>query len=397
MPANDHKNYRNTLLKRIGNLSTLQRKKCVTELARNGDDGLGITREKWDQQPYLLACINGVVDLQTGTLLNGKPEQYLKTVCPTEYHENAGKPEQFQRFLSDIFREDKELIEYIQRLLGCALLGKVSEHILPIFWGQGRNGKSTLFNIIGHILGPLAGPVEAELLLQQTRSRSSAGASPDLVDLRGKRIVWANETNENRKFDAGRVKWLVGGDMIVGRSLYAKNLCRFEPTHSLFLITNNKPHAPSDDFAFWQRVHLIPFTVAFVDKPREQHERKINRHLYESLTGEAQEILKWLVEGCIHYQKFGLNPPSAVLSATEEYRSEEDLLRPFIDEYCRVDSQASVQAGDLYKAYGSYCDKYNNKKMNQTSFGRKMGKRFHKNKAGRHTKYTGIELSNDTS
>ena len=43
-------------MKRIRDLQTLSRKKNVLELARIGADGLGITGEEWDRDPWLLGC-----------------------------------------------------------------------------------------------------------------------------------------------------------------------------------------------------------------------------------------------------------------------------------------------------------------------------------------------------
>src|SRR4030042_2075494 len=72
-------------------------------------------------------------------------------------------------------------------------------------------------------------------------TRSSAGPSPDIVDLKGLRMAFAAETEEGQRFSASRVKWLTGGDQLVGRNLNEKRQVRFDPTHTIFLLTNNKP------------------------------------------------------------------------------------------------------------------------------------------------------------
>ncbi|MFQ8736225.1 MAG: hypothetical protein ACLSAH_09580 [Bilophila wadsworthia] len=38
-----------------------------------------------DKQYYSLPCPNGVVDLRTGDLRDGRPEDYLLNACLTEY------------------------------------------------------------------------------------------------------------------------------------------------------------------------------------------------------------------------------------------------------------------------------------------------------------------------
>ena len=55
-----------------------------------------------------------------------------------------------------------------------------------------------------------------------------------------------------------RVKWLTGNDTITGRNPHDRYEVSFKPSHTLFLLTNHKPHAPADDFAFWERMILFP-------------------------------------------------------------------------------------------------------------------------------------------
>ena len=65
----------------------------------------------------------------------------LKTFCPVNYSDHAACP-QFEKAVSQMFQENKELILFIQRLFGMALIGKVVEHVLIILFGAGRNGKT---------------------------------------------------------------------------------------------------------------------------------------------------------------------------------------------------------------------------------------------------------------
>ena len=77
--------------------------------------------------------------------------------------------------------------------------------------------KEHLWRFLNCVLGDLQGPIQAEMLLSQARSRSSGGPSPDIMALRGRRIAWASETDEGRKMDIGKMKWLVGGDYPCGK------------------------------------------------------------------------------------------------------------------------------------------------------------------------------------
>jgi len=66
-------------------------------------------------------------------------------------------------------------------------------------------------------LGPLAGPIQAEMLLDQGRLKTHHPQQQDIIGITGKRLVWGSETEEGRRLNDGKVKWLVGGDTLVGR------------------------------------------------------------------------------------------------------------------------------------------------------------------------------------
>ena len=300
--------------------------------------------------------------------------------------------------LLQIFEKDTILIPFVQRIFGYGITAeKKREHMFPILEGpDGQNGKGTILEAVFEVMGPLlSGPIEAEMLLDQGRAKSSTGPSADIMDLRGKRIIWASETNEGRKFNIGKVKWLTGGDTLKGRTPFAKNGVSFKVTHTLFLITNHRPKADPNDSPFWKRVFLIPFHVSFVSDPKQPNERKADFELPEKLKTEASGILAWLVRGCLEWQKKGLMPPDVVKLATQTYQEDEDVLGHFIDDSCFLGPDKKVKAIDFYNAYTKWCEENGHKAMNSTNFGRRMSLRF-ENERGRSGKYYfGVGLSQD--
>lgn len=384
-------------IRRINELQNLQRKRSILTLAAAGERGLSTDGEAWDRDPWLLGCPNGVVDLRTGSFRPGRQKDFIKTCCPTAWKGLDVDAPTWKRALQEIFNRDVALIRYLQRLFGYAVTGLTTEHVLPLLWGQGRNGKGTVLEVIAHVLGPLAGPIQAEMLLEQGRARSSAGPSSDIMALRGRRIAWASETEEGRRLNVSRVKWLVGGDTLTGRAPYGKYEVSFPPTHTLFLLTNAKPRADASDFALWQRIHLIPFQLSFIDNPQAPTERLRDLNLSEKLRAEAPGILAWIVQGCLMWQRDGLNPPNVVRAATKEYRENEDLLGRFIDECCTVHPQAMVAAGKLRKAYEQWCSEngYRPKSGNKFSEYLINQRDFDRNDDGRHRIYLGICLKPD--
>ncbi|MCP3966120.1 MAG: hypothetical protein GY718_07170, partial [Lentisphaerae bacterium] len=202
----------------------------------------------------------------------GKPEDYLQreNVMPTNWNPQATCP-RWERFMDEIFDYDKEMVDYMQRVLGYALTGICREHVLFILHGAyGFNGKSLMFETIKYILGPLAQKINPELL---TKSSTKAGPNPDLLSLREKRIVWSNEVADNKALNGACIKEYTGGDTLVGRYPYSNDMIEFKPKHTLFMLTNNKPKIRGNDLVAWRRIHTIDFNVSFVHRPKYKYQR----------------------------------------------------------------------------------------------------------------------------
>jgi putative DNA primase/helicase len=385
---------RDLIYKRVSALREDRWRNACIKFSRTCREPLAIRGDELDRNPMLLGCKSGVIETRTGECKQGIPEQYISKASPIEWkglHEPAPK---FEAWIREVMSDDEELVTFLQRALGYAITGLVQEHILLVLHGGGRNGKGTLVELLSYVLGPLAGPIQAEMLLDQGRARNSAGPSPDIMGLRGLRIAFASETDENRKFSPSRVKWLTGGDMLVGRHPHDKYEIRFAPTHTLILLTNHKPSAPDTDFAFWERVRLVPFKLAFVDRePSAVNERRARKSVVAELKDEASGILAWLVRGFLAYQERGLDPPLAVKEATADWKKAENEILDFLEDYCKRDDMAKVQATVLYDNFNRWFKTNRSPKgVSQSMFGRIMGKRFGKKKIAGVIYYVGIEL-----
>jgi putative DNA primase/helicase len=353
---------------------------------------LSITSDKWGRDPWVMGCTNGVLDLKTGETRPGEPEDYIRDVAPTLWQGIDCPCPRFEQFLDEVFDNNKEKKYFLQRLLGYSLIGLQINHVLPILCGaDGRNGKSVLLNILRHVLGPYMTPASEEILL--SGKKNPGAATPFLVMLQNKRIIYVIETDEGDRLDAGMVKQLTGNDEVIARELYGSPFT-FEPSHTVFLVTNHTPHANSDDAALWERVVLIEFDQRFVEEPTEPNEHLCDLYLMEKLENEASGILAWLVRGCMRWQRQGLLTPQCVKIATETYRQGEDSLGKFLEENC-LQGEFSVLSKEFYASYREWSSENGHKPMSSTAFGKRMSKRFQKGRqagTGR-TIYKGVKLA----
>jgi putative DNA primase/helicase len=383
------------LLKRTNQLRGDRRRVACLKFAHTIDKPLAITGEEFDVKPMLFPCANGVIDLETGTLIPGCPGDYLSLSSPVPFLGINEPAMLWEQSLNEIFNGNNDLIAYLQRLFGYAMTGLVNEKVFPVMYGKtGWNGRSLIVETISHVMGDLAGSIPAEMLLSQRYSRSASGPAPDIMSLKGIRLAFASEIDEGQRFSASKIKWLTGKDELVGRHPHDKYQTRFQPTHKLFLMTNTQPQAPPNDKAFWWRLHLIPFNISFVNRdPQESSERRAILDLDQQILKEASGILAWLVRGCLLWQRHGLMPPREITEATEQYRRNEDMLADFIDECCIVEPGAKEKAAAMYARFVEwYHENIGKSEPSGTWFGKQLGMKYDKWKSEGVVMYRGIAL-----
>jgi putative DNA primase/helicase len=374
-------------------------KRCAAVLSFvQTDPRMAVTGEVWDSDKWALPVQNGVIDLKTGRLQPGKPKDYIRTVAPIEWDENAQCP-RFLRFLNEIFADRDaqsraELIAFLKRLFGYAITGLSEKAIFPIFYGkEGRNGKDTLFAVIKAIMGALAGAVSNDIFIDTKAMRPAGSATPHVCDLQGKRLVWGSETKQGDKLNVPQIKLFTGGGELSTRQLHGRQYT-FDPSHTLFLMTNHRPHADAEEEAFWARACLIEFKMRFLpaDEVQGEYERPQDESLRETLMGELSGILAWLVQGCLEYQEIGFKKPTSVKIATEEYRKSEDQIQVFLEDCCIVSDKCSIKAKTAYEAYKTWCFDNLHKPMNHILFGEKFSEKFEKKHTESGNCYVGVGL-----
>jgi len=362
------------MVRRISRLRTTGGRKACVEFAATNRDPISIPITMMDRDPWVLACANGVIDLKTGELRAGRPDEYISKRAPVEWKGINEPAPTWGKTLVQIYNGDQSVVDYVRRLLGYGITGDTSTAVFPVLEGRGRNGKSVIIETLFYTLGDYAGPIPAEMLLDGGRASDPSKPSPEIMDLKGLRLAVASETDDGRRFSTARVKWLTGSDTLKARGLHDRQMTPFRSTHLLVLLTNHKPNASASDYAFWQRAVRIPHLLSFVDgEPEKDFERKADRTLPGQLRAEASGILAWLVRGCLEWQREGLNPPESITKATYDYRKENDPIGDFVREWCSFDPdpEACTNASDLYDAYCIW-RKRNGQRFNPTSnkFGR---------------------------
>ncbi len=393
--AKRHKKNASTLGAAVWNLHCPAGIQACLKMSLANETPLLVPAEQLDVDPYILGCGNGLLDLRTGESRPGRPEDYVTRSCHAEWKGIDAQAPLWEQTVLEVFGDRPEVAAYFHKLVGYAFFGRVTEKIFVILLGEeGDSGKTTLMEILYSIMGDYIAPMPVELLLDQGRPESPNAPTPAIMTLKGLRLTWASEPGENRKFSVERIKLMSGNDSLTGRYGYDKRMQAFEPSHTLFVLTNHKLRAPASDTPFWNRVRLLDCPYSFVPNPKpgtNQRQRRDNLK-QDIVDHEASGVLAWIARGYMAYVAEGLEPPEAVCKATAAYKREEDLAAEFIEECLEPDEKGMIFANDLYELFKLwYQANYGKKIPSISTFGRLAGQHITRTKNGRKM-YLGYEI-----
>jgi putative DNA primase/helicase len=336
----------------------------------NSDPRIRVDVDKWDQDPYMLGVTNGVVDLRTGELLQGRPDLYITKRAPVAYTRGMTNM-RWQQFLDFATDGDKEFQDWIQRAAGYSLTGLSRYDILFLVYGPAGSGKNTLVEAIVKCLGSnqYAFPLDSSILaLDGGSSRST-----DLyhwAEMRGRRMVWVDELPDNERIKENSVKKLTGSSEISARSPGEKPFT-FQSQAKLWITTNHRPIITDD--AMWRRIRPIPMI-----KTPEKADPGLKEYIFDP-DGALPAVLSWAVEGAIKVlgssQKDGLGWCKAVSDAAEMYRKNEDRIALFLEEELVTAVGATITVKQVFQLYRTWSEDRGERPMTQIAFDRKLRER----------------------
>jgi len=320
-----------------------------------GQPGIATSADEWDRGELLLPVKNGVIDLTDGSLKPHDPD-YLFTKQVNIAYDPQATASRWLQFLDEVFSGDKDLIAFIQRAIGYSLTALTREQSFFFLHGTGRNGKS---RFIETILALLGGFGRYTSFTTFTRERGKNGHEDDLMNLEGARFVASSESKTVGKLAEDVLKTLAGEDPITGSRKHEKTRT-YKPQFKIWLAANNKPKVDDVTDGFWRKVILIPFEAKFEGAAED-------KRLGEKLRSELSGILTWAVEGCLAYQREGLNPPQRCIDAVTAWRADNDPLADFLAT-CKVGVGLEIKASELYREYENFCSTSGIKPISLTAF-----------------------------
>jgi len=307
---------------------------------------LEVEQRSLDSDEFLLNTPEFTYDLRKGmrSPIEHNPEHFITK--QTAVNPDFEGQDIWQSALDTFFLKDKDLIEYVQRMVGLSAIGKVYVEALIIAYGEGRNGKSTFWNVISRVLGSYSGNISADMLTVGCRRN----VKPELAEAKGKRMLIAAELEEGMRLNTANVKQLCSTDEIYAEKKY-KDPFSYIPTHTLVLYTNHLPKVGAIDKGTWRRLIVIPFDAKIEGSADIKNYAD---YLYEKAGGT---ILAWVIDGAMKViqDEYRIEPPQKVRDAIEHYKESNDWLSYFLMERCEVDESYVSKSGEVYNEYRLFC------------------------------------------
>ena len=334
---------------------------AVLTLAR-AEQGIATPADAWDRNPMVLNTPGGVYDLETGRRVNVTTDLFtqLAAVAP----DASMRTPNWLRFTSEIFCNDLEMVEFLQRLVGYCLTGDRREQILPFFYGTGANGKSVLVDLVLEIMGSYALNLPSEVLMRQQHLAHPT----ELAQLRGKRLAVSSELEDGAYWAESRIKSLTGDATLTARFMRQDHFT-FKMTQKHVVVGNFKPRLKGDDPAIIRRMVLVPFAEKFTG-------HRCDPLLPKKLRAEYPGILAWMIDGARKWARDGLLIPQKVRDASAEYLSANDDLSLWVEECCVTGAMHRTGSTALYKSYAQWKEANGERPQSMNPWSARLGMRF---------------------
>lgn len=350
-----------------------------------------VTSTHWDRDPLILGTPEGVVDLATGEVRAGRPEDEVSkrtAVHPIPLDRFVAEVNcpQWLAFLDFALSGDAGAIRFLQQWAGMSLTGLTREQKLLFIHGGGGNGKGVAVNTFAWMAGDYAADVPSSTLTAKRHEDHPT----ELARLQGVRFAFASEVERGSKWAEKRIKSLTGGDPVTARFMRG-DYFTFDPQLTLTVVGNDRPSFTAVDDAIRRRFLLLEM---------DRKPDVADPNLPEKLRAEGPGILTWMIEGALDWQRHGLVIPDVVRRATDDYMMDEDHFARFLAECCAAVPGARTATVDLHAAYETWAfDEPDAQGFSVTAFSLEMqrkgyqrAEKVRKSNGGRGKGFVGIQL-----
>lgn len=335
----------------------------------------------FNPDPYLLAVMNGVVDLRTGERRDYRPEDLITDQIDVAYDPTAKCPK-FIQFLEDVAPNPTDRLMLIDWYAVHAIR-EMYPYILFLN-GLGRNGKGVYENVLKRFYGENA---FSGMPLEELSAKNNRFAGADLAGKRGQIVAEAGESHAKgkRTIPTAFLKNATG-DGVIDSDQKNKGRIKFKPFYKSTIDSNDMPRIEDSSKGWIERFCKADLPFSYVDDPKNQMERKKDPRLFDKLTTpeELSGILNLILSRTPDIIKTGAITKRSGSEMFAEYQKQSNSVTTFLENFCEYIPPKILRSNDdalnyrpiddvalevVYKAYCNWCDRIVADKVNDQRFG----------------------------
>lgn len=262
---------------------------------------------------------------------------------PYDYKETENEPERLSACLDSYFNGDQKIKRCIYEYIGYILSGDECDmDKCLLLFGEGKNGKSTLVDIIKGVVGN-RNVFDSNII--------SLEKEYNLYELHGKLMMYSEETNSNSFLKCSDIfKKLVTGGRITGRRLYHDPIT-FKSRTKLILDCNKIPPNKDNTFGFYRRFMMVPF------KNEIASDKTIKRsEVVKKCLEEANEIINYSLNLYFKAKNRGeFSESPSVVEVLDQYKESNDSVLFYINEN-NIKNVPFIKPDQIDKAHAEGAD-----------------------------------------
>lgn len=352
--SNDPMEFEKVMIDKISILKANQRKEVYQYIALKCD------KEKDIADPRFVGLKSCIYDVITGEEYPYSPEFVISNKIPYSYNPTAYS-EIMDKTLNKVACNDPQIRKLLEEMVGYCMYRKNSMQKCFILTGEGKNGKSTIINVIKHLLGKDNFVSLEPREMEQTYKPAG---------LHNKLANFGDDISNKYIDNASVFKSLVTGGTIQVERKYGQPF-DMESYATQVFCANEMPRFNDTSDGFSRRLIMIPFNATFSSSDAD-YDPFIEEKL---MSDEAMEyLLRIAIDGLMRLLK---NKEFTTSDKAEEEKRQYLKINNPIDEW--LDGEPKIlneSAADVYIAYKIWCSDNGCTPLKQANVGRAIKKRF---------------------
>lgn len=336
------------LTAKLGSASTIHERNEIVENVRNSSFVDRETLEAGDRTEPLVCVANGVLDVADRELHEHDPEYRFTSSIPWPY-DPAATGDAIDAFLDEITDREAEK-RTLYEMLGNCLLGHYDYEGFLVLFGEGKNGKSTFFELAEIFLGAenVSGITAQQLSSNRFATSSLVGKYANIApDMPGTKIR-----------DLSTIKALTGGDWISAEEKGQPHF-EFRNRAKLMFGANRPPVLGEQSMAIKRRLYPIQLPYQFTAAPDDGNPmRRDRRELMQELTQEDEMsgLLNRVLDGLDRLRANGeFSLPEGPDERLEYYQQFADPIKEFRVQCLENERGRVLPKDEIYTVYKRFC------------------------------------------